>query len=103
MLKKRMPFVAQLGSMDCGSACLTMLFNFYGVKVDIVDVGASAYIGRDGMSLATMRNVVIKFGFKFNAYRYEYNQDNLNQMLPAILYSGSHYVIAEKRNNGARI
>lgn len=98
MLKKRMPFVAQLGSMDCGSACLTMLFNFYGVKVDIVDVGASAYIGRDGMSLATMRNVVIKFGFKFNAYRYEYNQDNLNQMLPAILYSGSHYVIAEKRN-----
>lgn len=97
MLKKRIPYVAQLGSMDCGAACLTMLFNYYGVKADIVDVGSLVYIGRDGMSLATMKEVANKFGFNFNAYRYGYNQSNLDKMLPAILYSGSHYVIIERK------
>ena len=97
MLKRKIPYVAQLGSMDCGSACLTMLFNYYGIKADIVDVGSLVYIGRDGMSLATMKEVANKFGFNFNAYRYEYNQNNLDQMLPVILYSGSHYAIIEKK------
>ena len=41
MIKRRTPYVTQLGNMDCGIACLTMIFNYYGVKVDIVDVGSA--------------------------------------------------------------
>lgn len=96
---KRVPYIAQLGNMDCGLACLTMIFNYYGLKGDIVDFGIDVHIGRDGMSLEMMKDTVKKFGFKFAAYRYEYKQENLNSnIFPAILFDGSHYVVLEKRN-----
>lgn len=99
--QRKMPYVAQLGNMDCGIACLTMLFNYYGCKLDIVDVGADIFIGRDGMSLSTMKKVTEKFGFKFGAYRYSHDQDNLNSKLPVILCSDSHYIVVEKiKKNG---
>lgn len=96
---KRVPYIAQLGNMDCGLACLTMIFNYYGLKGDIVDFGIDAHIGRDGMSLEMMKDMVKKFGFKFAAYRYEYKQENLNSnIFPAILFNGSHYVVLEKQS-----
>lgn len=55
MKRTKIPFVAQLGSMDCGAACLAMLFNYYGCKVDIVDISTYIHIGRDGMSLSIMK------------------------------------------------
>lgn len=97
-MRKRIPYISQLGIMDCGSACLTMIFNYYGVKVDIVDVGSEVYIGRDGMSLAIMKEVAEKYGFKFGAYKYEYQKENLIAMLPVILCSENHYVIVERKN-----
>ena len=38
-MQKKVPYVAQLGNMDCSIACMTMLFRYYGLDVDIVDVG----------------------------------------------------------------
>lgn len=63
--KKRIPYIAQLGRTDCGIACLTMIFNYYGFKADIVDIGNMACIGRDGMTLAQMKDIAEKYGFKF--------------------------------------
>lgn len=94
--KKRIPYIAQLGRTDCGIACLTMIFNYYGFKADIVDIGNMACIGRDGMTLAQMKDIAEKYGFKFNAYRYAYEQNNLRRMLPVILCNDSHYIVVEK-------
>ena len=49
--------------MDCGAACLAMLFNYYGCKVDIVDISTYIHIGRDGMSLSIMKETAEKYGF----------------------------------------
>ena len=38
MFQKKVHYVSQLGSMDCGIACLTMILNYYGCKSDIVDI-----------------------------------------------------------------
>ncbi len=95
--RKRVPYVSQLGSMDCGVACLTMLFNYYGVKVDIVDIGADIHVGRDGVSIAVLKKISEKYGFKFAVYKYEYNQKNMDLNLPSILFNGSHYIIVEKK------
>lgn len=70
--RTKIPFVAQLGSMDCGAACLAMLFNYYGCKVDIVDISTYIHIGRDGMSLSIMKETAEKYGFRFSAYQYSY-------------------------------
>lgn len=42
-MQKKVPYVAQLGNMDCSIACMTMLFRYYGLDVDIVDVGQVEY------------------------------------------------------------
>ena len=63
--RTKIPFVAQLGSMDCGAACLAMLFNYYGCKVDIVDISTYIHIGRDGMSLSIMKETAEKYGLGF--------------------------------------
>lgn len=96
-LKRRVPYVSQLGNMDCGVACLTMLFNYHGLKLDIVDIGMDMQVGRDGVSLVTLKKIAEKYGFKFAAYKYGYNQDNLDRNLPVILLNGSHYVIVERK------
>ena len=49
-MQKKVPYVAQLGNMDCSIACMTMLFRYYGLDVDIVDVGQVVHIGRDGVN-----------------------------------------------------
>ena len=99
--KQKIPYIAQLGSMDCGVACLTMLFNYFGLKSDIVDVGAEVCIGRDGMTLVQMKAITEAYGFKFSAYQYFYEQQNLDSMLPAILCNDSHYIVVERaRRNG---
>lgn len=93
--RTKIPFVAQLGSMDCGAACLAMLFNYYGCKVDIVDISTYIHIGRDGMSLSIMKETAEKYGFRFSAYQYSYEQKNLDSMLPVILCNDSHYMVLE--------
>lgn len=102
-LKRRVPYVSQLGNMDCGVACLTMLFNYHGLKLDIVDIGMDMQVGRDGVSLVTLKKIAEKYGFKFAAYKYGYNQDNLDRNLPAILLNGSHYVIVERKKKKINI
>ena len=52
-MQKKVPYVAQLGNMDCSIACMTMLFRYYGLDVDIVDVGQVVHIGRDGVNCSS--------------------------------------------------
>lgn len=96
MFQKKVHYVSQLGSMDCGIACLTMILNYYGCKSDIVDIGAEIQIGRDGMTLAQMKKLAEKYGFKFAAYQYNHEEKNLIECLPAILCNDSHYVVVDK-------
>lgn len=69
-MQKKVPYVAQLGNMDCSIACMTMLFRYYGLDVDIVDVGQVVHIGRDGVNLTQLKQATQQFGFKCTAYRY---------------------------------
>ena len=96
MFQKKVHYVSQLGSMDCGIACLTMILNYYGCKSDLVDIGAEIQIGRDGMTLAQMKKIAEKHGFKFAAYQYNHEEKNLIEYLPAILCNDSHYVVVDK-------
>ena len=60
-MQKKVPYVAQLGNMDCSIACMTMLFRYYGLDVDIVDVGQVVHIGRDGVNLTQLKQATQQF------------------------------------------
>ena len=92
-MQKKVPYVAQLGNMDCSIACMTMLFRYYGLDVDIVDVGQVVHIGRDGVNLTQLKQATQQFGFKCTAYRYNKQKNILDSNLPAEVYSGSHLAV----------
>lgn len=92
-MRKKVPYVAQLGNMDCSIACMTMLFRYYGLNVDIVDVGQAVHIGRDGVSLAELKKIAQWFGFKCTAYKYNKQKEVLDSKLPVALYNGNHLVV----------
>ena len=35
---KSVPLIRQMGTTDCGIACLTMLFQYYGFNIDISEL-----------------------------------------------------------------
>ncbi|MFS8212514.1 peptidase domain-containing ABC transporter [Paenibacillus polymyxa] len=100
MLRRRhIPLIRQLGTTDCGAACLAMLFRYYGQKVSIVDVKASINIGRNGMTLSMMKEVAEEHGFSFHAFQDYCDEENLNKNLPAIMcLKTDHYVVISKKN-----
>ena len=55
MKQKRVPLIRQVGITDCGFACLTMLFNYYGYNIDISELKAKNSVGRNGLSLAKLK------------------------------------------------
>lgn len=99
---RKVPLVRQLGTSDCGAACLTMIFQYYGCKVNINDVKRKLDMGRDGLSLMDMKKVSETFGFQFLAYENFIDEENIISNLPLIMGTkNNHYfVVAKKVRDG---
>lgn len=99
---RKVPLVRQLGTSDCGAACLTMIFQYYGCKVNINNVKRELDVGRDGLSLMDMKKVSETFGFKFLVYEDFVDEGNIISNLPLIMGTkNNHYfVVAEKVKDG---
>lgn len=85
-MQKKVPYVAQLGNMDCSIACMTMLFRYYGLDVDIVDVGQVVHIGRDGVNLTQLKQATQQFGFKCNYSKTKTNSKETLQKNNMIIF-----------------
>ena len=97
-MRKKMQLVRQMGISDCGPACIAMIFAFYGYKINVNDIKANTRIGRDGISLAKMRNIVEEYGFIFKAYSNCQSEDNIEKKLPIIMCTkNNHFVVVEKK------
>lgn len=101
-IRRKVPLVRQLGTTDCGAACLTMIFQYYGCKANINDIKGKLDMGRDGLSLMDMKKVSEAFGFKFSAYEDYIDEENIVNNLPLIMGTkDNHYfVVADKVKNG---
>ena len=55
---RKVPLVRQLGITDCGAACLTMIFQYYGCKVNINDIKRKLDTGRDGEEAWCLRTML---------------------------------------------
>lgn len=101
---KKVPIIRQMGTTDCGIACLTMLFQYYGFNIDISEMKAAIKIGRNGMSLAKMRNIAEEYHFTFKAYGNYSEEQNLLSNLPLIMCSKeNHFVVVSEKKHGKYI
>ena len=98
MIGKNIHLIRQLGTTDCGIACLVMIFRYYKYKINIIDLKTSTSTGRNGMSLMQMKEIVENHGFLFKAYTNYSIEENLVSNLPVIMCSKeNHYVVISKK------
>ena len=99
-----MPLIRQMGTTDCGIAALTMIFQYYKYKIDISELKATTSIGRNGMSLAKMKEITEEHNFSFKAYGNYETEENLIKCLPIIMCSKeNHYVVVAEKKYGKYI
>ncbi|MGH1288104.1 peptidase domain-containing ABC transporter [Bacillus toyonensis] len=98
MIKKRVKFIPQMTSYDCGPSCLAMILHYYGLSIKPSDIRKNKIVNKNtAWSLLDIKKVSDSYGFSTNAYRI----DNINdlQMInkPVIAFWGlNHFVIIEK-------
>lgn len=97
-MHRKIKLIRQLGETDCGIACLTMVLNYYGYNCSMSDVESEVLVGRDGMSILQMKEVAEKFGLDLHAYKYEFDDEQVNDLLPVVLCSATnHFVVVMKK------
>ena len=48
MLRKKIKFIPQMTSFDCGPSCLAMIMHYYGLAVQASEIRNSKIINRKG-------------------------------------------------------
>lgn len=94
---KRVPFIQQFYTTECGVCVITSLLNYYKSYHSIKDVRAVLEPGRDGTSLKQLINALRKYNFEASAFKVKVLDEKSNIKLPAIItWEDKHYVILER-------
>lgn len=86
-----------MSQTECGLCAATMLMEFYGVAVNIHDITTRFVVGRDGASIADLRQIFNYYQFETNLYEVEGGLYSLtNLALPCIAYhKRGHFIVIE--------
>jgi ATP-binding cassette, subfamily B, bacterial len=92
----KLKFINQLESNDCGPACLAMVSNYYGHKIDLKRTKEVCEITRMGVSVQDILKGGNKLGFSSHGLKLTISE--LSQIpLPAVLFwKQDHYVVLHK-------
>lgn len=100
--RRRLPMILQDSNGECGLACLAMIGQWYGHRMDLTNLRASYPTTRRGLSLANLAMVADQLGFDVRGYKVDVLDDLKRVRLPAVLHwEGNHFVVL-KRVRGRR-
>lgn len=92
-----MKFIQQKDMMDCGSACLAMIANHYGMHINLETIRQDCALGKDGVSLLGISKAAEKIGFKTVGGRLSFEILVGEVPLPCIVHwNQNHFVIVYK-------
>lgn len=112
------PFVAQLGDVDCGPACVTAVLAAHGRHLRVSEVARACATGRDGTTAASLVTGARALGLTARPYRLSTGVGGVTGAtgdhpvrvldrtgLPAVtLMRGHHFVVAEEvTRRGVRV
>ncbi len=96
------PFIPQQSTADCGAACLAMVAQYWGKRLNLNMLRNLAGVGRSGASLKGLANAAERLGFQSRPVRSSFNR-LAEQPLPWIAHwQGDHYVVVY-RVKGKRV
>jgi ATP-binding cassette, subfamily B, bacterial len=95
-MKRRVPVVLQMNSVECGAACLAMVLGYFGRKTRLGECRAKCDAGRDGVTARTLVAAAREFGLRAKAYSLRL-PDFTGVPLPCMLHwTGNHFVVLER-------
>ncbi|HLZ62649.1 MAG TPA: peptidase domain-containing ABC transporter [Ktedonosporobacter sp.] len=99
--RRRVPQLSQMSMVECGLACLAMIFSYYGRSTSISELRTRCGVGRDGLSALNLVRVARQYGMKVRAMSLQ--QHDLSTMrLPAIVHwEFNHFLVVESWSRGS--
>lgn len=92
--------IVQGQNSECGLACVGMIANYYGSRLDLVDLRKMNSNSARGMSLAALTDLAGELGLHSRAIRVELDEI-ANVRLPAIIhFDANHFVVLERVRSG---
>ncbi len=104
LLRRRVPVVSQLGTSDCGAACLAMILRYHRREIDLAEVRERLGGQRGGVTTLALVQAARSYGLTVQPFAVE--PDDLARLpTPMIAHWGfDHYVIIERVTaDGAQI
>jgi ATP-binding cassette, subfamily B, bacterial HlyB/CyaB len=95
---QRYPFIQQQSTADCGAACLAMVAQYWGKRLNMNMLRNVALVGRSGASLKSLAAAAENIGFQARPVRASFNR-LANQINPWIAHwQGDHYIVVYRKN-----
>ena len=92
----RIPYVPQMQMAECGAACLAMVLRFLGRDTRLEDVRAVMGIGRDGASVAALREAGEYYGLRVRALRTDVQELRLLPRGSILHVDLAHFVVFDR-------
>jgi ATP-binding cassette subfamily B protein len=103
-VRRRMPWVRQMGLADCGAACLAMVLAYHGKQVPLDELRQMTGTNRDGVDALAMAQAAQRYGLRANGVAADL--DDLGHLPPATIlhWEFTHFVVFERlRRNGVQV
>jgi len=101
---RRIPFVQQLESSECGAACLAMVLAFHGKEVSLEAVRDLCGGGRDGVSARVIVDAAAHLGLRGRGVKLDVDQLALLPAGAILHWEFQHFVVlAQVRADGVEI
>lgn len=90
-------YYIQHDSTDCGPTCLRIITNYYGKKFPLEYLREQSYIGKDGVSLLSIKLLAERLGFETASVRINLKVLIEEKPFPCILHwNQNHFVVLNK-------
>lgn len=91
---RRLPFVQQTTSVDCGAACLAMVLGYHGRKASLDEVRERSGAGREGSNAQILLETARRYGLRARAVRV-HEIERLRLLPPASIlhWKFEHFVV----------
>lgn len=97
---KKVPYVAQVQESECGLCCVSMIMKYHGEKISVKSLSKKAEIGRDGISLSQMQQILIDFDYEVKIFEATSSMlHRINDQPIIIFWNNSHFVVLERIKN----
>ena len=94
--KRQLPVLLQMNEVECGLACLAMIFSYHGRKTSVSELRTMYGVSRDGLSALSLVKAARSTGMIARAISLQQN-DFKNVTLPAIIHwQFNHFLVVER-------